>query len=581
MGPYRRLLVYLKPYKSHLVFTLICMVGASVSTLALPWVIKDLITEALEKRDLASLNLILSFTVLVIFLKSVFEYGEQFLANFVAQKVIFELRNQIFNHLTRLSLKFYKDTHTGELLSRVINDTSLLQHFVTSTFLKLLREPLIIIGAIILLFQIHLKLALLSLTVGPFIALIVVIFGRKMRKVSRRIQEKIANITVLFKEISSNIATVKIFGSEQFEAQRFTAENRNYLSSYMKGVKLLVASSPITGFLGLLGVVLILAYGGKEVIAGELASGELIGFALYLITIYSPIKSLVGANLTIQQARVAASRIFEIIDKKEMIKEAKDAKEIKISRGEIEFKRVCFAYNREREVLTNIELRIASGEALAIVGPSGAGKTTLANLIPRLYDPTKGEIVIDGQEIKKVSLKSLRSQIGLVAQEPALFSGTVKENIAYGKMDANRAEIEEAAKMANAHNFILNLENGYETSVGEAGAKLSGGQRQRLSIARALIRNPKILILDEATSNLDTESEHLIQEALSKIMHLQTTIIIAHRLSTIINSDRIIVLEEGRIAEAGIHKDLLKAGGLYTKLYQKQFRNQTSGVRQD
>ncbi|MBU0567063.1 ABC transporter ATP-binding protein/permease [bacterium] len=574
MGPYRRLLVYLKPYKLHLVFTLICMVGASAFTLALPWVIKDLITEALEKADLASLNLILFSTILVIFLKSLFEYGEQFLANFVAQKVIFELRNQLFNHLTRLSLKFYKDTHTGELLSRLINDTNLLQHFVTSTVIKLLREPLIIIGAIILLFQIHLKLALLSLTVGPFIALVIIVFGRKMRKISRRVQEKIADITSLFKETSSNIATVKIFGSEQFEAQRFMAENRNYFNSYMKGVKLLVASSPITGFLGLLGVVGVLAYGGREVIAGELASGELIGFALYLVTIYSPIKRLVGANLSIQQARVAASRIFEIIDKEEMIKEDREAGEIKINRGEIEFKEVCFAYNEEKEVLTNINLKIASGEALAIVGPSGVGKTTLVNLIPRLYDPTKGEILIDGQEIKNVRLKSLRSQMSMVAQEPGLFSGTVKENIAYGKMGASLEEIKEAARMANAHNFILGLENGYDTPIGEGGAKLSGGQRQRLSIARALIRKPKILILDEATSALDTESEHLIQEALSKIMHLQTTIIIAHRLSTVINSDRIIVFAQGRIAEAGAHKDLLKAGGIYNKLYQKQFKDQ-------
>jgi subfamily B ATP-binding cassette protein MsbA len=357
---------------------------------------------------------------------------------------------------------------------------------------------------------------------------------------------------------------------EEYERKRFAKENESYFRTYIKGVKLKISSSPLIQLFGYAGVILVLWYGGHLVVIGELNPEDLIAFALYLTTISAPIKKLARINLNIQQASSASQRIFEILDTEDYIVE--EPNRIKLSiKGEVEFDNVSFSYGGER-VLKEINLKIREGEVLAIVGPSGGGKSTLVNLIPRAYDPSKGVVRIDGFDVKKLDLKTLRAQIGVVPQDVIMFNGTIRENIAYGRKDASIEEIISAAKAANAHNFIIALPGEYEFQVGDCGRKLSSGERQRVSIARAILRKPKILILDEATSLLDAESEELIQQALSKIMRNQTTIIIAHRLSTILHSDRIIVIDGGQIREEGTHEELLKRGGMYKKLYEMQFR---------
>ncbi|MDI6785371.1 MAG: ABC transporter ATP-binding protein [bacterium] len=570
MKEFKRIIKYLKPYKLRILAALFCMLITSTATLAIPWIVKDLVKSALIDKDVVKLNLILGIAIVVAFVLVVSKYGQNYIMQYIAQRVIFRIRNNVFDHLTALSLKFYHNQHTGKIISKVINDVYLLQDFMSAGIISLFREPLIFIGVLCFIIYIHWKLTLLSLIVGPLIVLTIHKFGQRMRKVALKAQEKVADVTGILQEVITGISVVKLFGREEYEKKRFNLENESYFKYFIKGIRLMVASSPIVELLCMIGVIVVLWYGGYEVIYGKITTGDLIAFVLYLSASSQPLKKLADINIKIQQTIAASSRISELLNTEIAIVDMPNAKDLPKIKGHIKYQNVSFSYDNAREVLKNIKLEINPGETYALVGPSGGGKSTLVSLITRLYEPTSGKILIDEFNIKDVKIESLRNQIGVVSQEIILFGGTVKENIAYGKMEASLEEIIEAAKVANAHDFIIMLPQGYDTIIGENGYNLSGGQRQRLAIARAIIRKPKILILDEATSSLDAESELLIKEALARIMKNQTTIIVAHRLSTVINSDKIVVIDGGEIVDIGTHEDLLTKKGLYDKLYNLQ-----------
>ncbi len=566
MSLYKRLIKYVIPYRRQLFFAIICMLVVAITTLALPWFIKVILANALSTHNILQLNLTLLAAFVTVFIWTLAQYGQNFLMGYIGQKMIYTLRNEIFEHLMFLPLKFYKDTQTGQIMSRIINDIFLLENFVVFGVIHMLKEPLVLLGAISIAFYLNWQLALLVLVVIPFIALSIFILGKKMKKTTLKIQGKIADVSAVLQEIISGIHVIKVFGMESYEKDRFKEVNKRYFNAFLKRVKITAASAPLVHFFSTVGTLAIIWFGAYQVLKGILTIADLIAFALYLASMSSPIKKLVDLNLLIQQALAASERIFEVIDLEIKIAEHPQAKELSPILGKVEFKDVYFSYGDEL-ILKGINLEVNQGEVLALVGPSGNGKTTIVNLITRLYDPDSGQIMIDGYDVREIKTQSIRQQIGVVPQEIILFSGTIRENIAYGKIDASESEIISAAKAANAHEFITNLPDGYETQIGEQGVKLSGGQRQRLAIARAIIRKPKILILDEATSSLDSESETLIQTALTEIMRHQTTIVIAHRLSTVINADKIAVVDKGRIVELGTHHELLQQKGLYSRLY--------------
>lgn len=584
-----RLLKYVLGYKLLLFVALCCILIVSGCALTFPWLIKGLIEDALNKKDIFQLNIILLVALVLAIIQAVSQYTHSFIMNYIGQRILFVIRNQIFEHLIHLSMKFHKNSRCGELISRTINDVNILQNLITSGAVTLIKSPFILIGGIFIIFCIHWKLALLVTIVAPLIAIAIVQIGKRMRRITHQIQEKMADVTNILQETISGVSIVKLFCAEEIESKRFFGENKGYFHLYLKGIKLMVLSGPLVWLIGIAGMLLVVWYGGYEVAHGRLTPGALMSFIAYLLTISRPIQDFSQANLLVQQAAAASQRIFELLDTKLTVEESPDAfempdiqkeggsrqktesrildSEIRNIRGRIEFVDVSFVYD-DNPVLQGINLSIASCEVLALVGPSGGGKTTLVNLIPRLYDPVSGVIKIDGVDIRNVTLKSLRKQIGIVPQHTFLFSGTIAENIAYGMPDATIEEIIKSAIDANAHDFITRLPSGYNTPIGEHGVRLSGGERQRIAIARALVKKPGILILDEATSSLDTESENLIQSALFRIMRQQTTIIIAHRLSTIIHADRIITLSQGSIAEIGTHDELLSSDGLYKRLYE-------------
>ncbi|MBU0900269.1 ABC transporter ATP-binding protein/permease [bacterium] len=570
MKELKRLSSHLKPYRRRIFLALGCMLVASAATLAIPWIVRDLVKEALINKELVKLNLTLGVALLVALVLAVSKYSQDYIMQYVAQRVIFKIRNQIFAHLTILPLKFYRHQHTGEIISKATNDVMIIQNFLSSGLVGLLREPIVFIGALGFVFYIHWKLTLLSLIVGPLIVLTIYKFGQRMRKVATKTQEKVADVTRVLQEVIMGISIVKLFSQEEYEQNKFISENESYFKYLMKGIRLMVASNPLVELLCMVGVIAVLWYGGYEVISGQLSTGDLIAFVLYLSASSQPLKKLANMNINLQQAIAASSRISELLSTEATRADLPETKELPGIKGYVKYQNISFSYNKVREVLKNITFEINPGETCALVGPSGSGKSTLVNLLSRLYELSKGEIFVDGHNIKEIKMENLRKQVGVVPQEINLFSGTVLENIAYGKRDAVLEEVIEAAKIANAHEFILDLPLGYNTLIGENGFNLSGGQRQRLAIARAIVRKPKILILDEATSSLDVESEALIKESLTKIMENQTTIIIAHRLSTIINCDKIIVLDKGEIVEVGTHEDLLLKKGLYDRLSQLQ-----------
>lgn len=573
MNLYFRALKYIKPYWKRGLAAGICTIIAAGGTAYLPFVIKDMVDQVLSEKNTTMLNWIVLSIVVVFVIRGIAYYGQSYLMNYVGQRVIIDIRKAVFEKLQRLSMSFYDKHKTGTIMSYVTNDVSALQSAMVDNVVEMITETVILVASIVMMIYLDWKLFLVTFATFPVVLFFIDSFGKRIRKSGSRIQEAAADITSVLQEVASSPRVIKSFVREGYEVERFDKENMNNFRANMKYAQLSSTLTPTIEFVAAVGVSIILWYGGNSVINGSITAGSLVAFLTYAVNISNPIKRLSRVIGNIQKALAAAQRVFDVLDLPEVIKNAPDAKALPKVKGDVRFNDVSFAYNENEEVLSHVSFEVKPGEMIAFVGPSGAGKSTVASLLPRFYDATNGSITIDGQDIRKVTLDSLREQVGIVPQETVLFNGSVYDNILYGRLDATREEVEAAAKAANAHDFIMQLPNGYETMLGDRGMNISGGQRQRISIARAILKNPQILILDEATSALDTESERVVQEALDRLMVGRTSFVIAHRLSTIKNADKIMVLEKGQLIEHGNHDELMAMDGLYAHLYKIQYRS--------
>lgn len=573
MTLYLRILSYIKPYMHRLLFAMVCTIMAAAGNLYIPWIIKDMIDEVLADKNGTMLNWIAASIIAIFIVRGLFWYGQNYLMSYVGQSVIIDIRAAVFKKLQRLSVSFYDKNKTGTIMSYVTNDVNALQSAMVENTIEMITEGFILIGSVVAMIYLDWRLTLFTVCTFPVILWFMEFFGKKIRKTGGRIQECTADITSVLQESVASARVIKSFVREDYEVDRFDVENRANFRANMKNAQLMATLTPVVELVAAIGVTMIIWYGGNNVINGTITAGSLVAFLTYAVNISNPIKRLTRVIGNIQKALAAAQRVFMIIDMPEEIAESKDAKQLPEVSGKVEFQNVSFAYNDKGNVITNLSFSVKPGEVIAIVGPSGAGKSTIANLLPRFYDVNKGDIKIDGHSVREVTLDSLREQVGIVPQETMLFNGSVYNNILYGRLDATKEEIEAAAKAANAHDFIMQLTDGYETKLGDRGVNLSGGQRQRIAIARAILKNPRILILDEATSALDTESERVVQEALDRLMVGRTSFVIAHRLSTVKNADKILVLEKGNLVESGTHDELLALDGLYAHLYKIQYRN--------
>ena len=572
MNLYLRILSYIKPYLPRLIAAAICTVLAAAGNLYVPWIIKDVIDKVLADKNADMLNIIAAGIIIFFFIRGVCFYGQNYLMSYVGERVIIDIRSAVYEKLQRLSVSFYDKNKTGTIMSYVTNDVSALQAAMVQNTIDMITEGSVLIGSITAMVYLDWKLTLFTFCTFPFVLWLMDFFGKRIRKSGRRIQECTADITSILQETVSSARVIKSFVREDYEIERFCNQNFANFRANMKNAQLMALLTPVIEFVAALGVTAIIWYGGHGVIDGDLTAGSLVAFLVYAVNISNPVKRLTRVIVSIQRALAAAQRVFYILDMKEEIAEVSGAKVLPQIEGAVEFKNVSFAYSKGEQVLQDVSFKAEPGEVVAIVGPSGAGKSTIANLLPRFYDTTAGSISIDGNNISEVTLASLREQVGIVPQETVLFNGTLYDNILYGRLEATREEVEAAAKAANAHNFIMEFPNGYETMLGDRGLNLSGGQRQRIAIARAILKNPRVLILDEATSALDTESERIVQEALDRLMVGRTSFVIAHRLSTIKNANKILVLQRGRIVEVGTHDELMANHKLYSHLYNIQYR---------
>lgn len=573
MTLYLRILSYIKPYMHRLLFAMVCTIMAAAGNLYIPWIIKDMIDEVLADKNGTMLNWIAASIIAIFIVRGLFWYGQNYLMSYVGQSVIIDIRAAVFKKLQRLSVSFYDKNKTGTIMSYVTNDVNALQSAMVENTIEMITEGFILIGSVVAMIYLDWRLTLFTVCTFPEVLWFMEFFGKKIRKTGGRIQECTADITSVLQESVASARVIKSFVREDYEVDRFDVENKANFRANMKNAQLMATLTPVVELVAAIGVTMIIWYGGNNVINGTITAGSLVAFLTYAVNISNPIKRLTRVIGNIQKALAAAQRVFMIIDMPEEIAESRDAKQLPEVSGKVEFQNVSFAYNDKGNVITDLSFSVKPGEVIAIVGPSGAGKSTIANLLPRFYDVNKGDIKIDGHSVREVTLDSLREQVGIVPQETMLFNGSVYNNILYGRLDATKEEIEAAAKAANAHDFIMQLTDGYETKLGDRGVNLSGGQRQRIAIARAILKNPRILILDEATSALDTESERVVQEALDRLMVGRTSFVIAHRLSTVKNADKILVLEKGNLVESGTHDELLALDGLYAHLYKIQYRN--------
>lgn len=571
MKNYKRLLAYIKPYIGRLILAIFCIVMAASANLYLPWIIKDMIDKVLAERDMAMLNFISVSIVVVFAIRGFFYYWQSYLVSYIGQKVVVDVREVMFKKFQRMPMAYFDKHQTGETMSYVTNDVAAIQAALVDNLIELFTESSILIGSIGMMFYLDWKLTLLTMITVPLVGYAMKIFGKKIKKTGTLIQERLADITALLQESISSIRIVKSFVREDYEIKRFQVENDLNFQATMKNVRLTSLLTPTVEFLAAVAVTLIVWFGGYEVVNGIMSAGALVAFLTYAVNLANPVKRISRIYGRMQQAMAAIDRIFFVLDMEETVNDNPNAKELPKVRGKVSVENVTFSYDGVHNALENVTLEVKPGQMIAFVGPSGAGKSTIANLIPRFYDVSEGSIKIDGLDIRDVTLNSLRGQIGIVPQETLLFSTTVMENIRYGRLDATDEEVIQAAKAANADKFILDLPEGYQTLIGERGLNLSGGQRQRMAIARAMLKNPQILILDEATSALDTESEKIVQSALDDLMVGRTSFVIAHRLSTIFAADQIFVIDKGKICEHGTHKELLELGGLYSHLYNIQF----------
>ncbi len=617
MKTYLRILKYVKPYWKHLIVSVVCtMLYALLNGMSVYLTIPLLDTlfqesskpqtaqpSAVEKashllpdwiiniqHDVVNafnnfvfsgnkLDALFKICLLVVFafvLKNIFGYLQAYYLSYVEQGSMKDLRDHAYKHLHELPMSYFKQERVGNLISRLTNDVNVVQNSISAAFLNLIREPLTIIVFVGIALSISWQLTLLAFVILPFSMFIITWIGIKLRKHSTRIQAKMADITSILQETISGVKIVKAFSMENYENKKFTEETNNFFKMMLRIVRIRNASSPITETLSVIVGAVIIYYGGVLVLQyNALKASEFLGFLFAIFQLMPPIKELSTVNNRIQESSAAGDRIFEIIDTHPNIQDKSDAAQVNKFDYNIEFSHIDFRYEDSDElVLNDIDFSVNKGEIIALVGPSGGGKSTLVDLIPRFYDPAGGRILIDNKDIKDIKIQDLRSLMGIVTQETFLFNESIKNNIAYGLGDYPMEKIIEAAKTANAHNFIIDLPDGYETIIGERGLKISGGQRQRISIARAIVKNPEIMIFDEATSALDNESELLVQEAIERMMKNRTTFVIAHRLSTIRNATKIIVIDRGKIVQIGTHDELIRdVNGLYRKFYEMQFRD--------
>jgi subfamily B ATP-binding cassette protein MsbA len=568
-----RLVQYARPYRGRLLAAIGAMLLYGAASAGVASQVQPILDEVLPTRERLGSTIVI---VLVFYLvKGVGAYLSGYWMADVGQRVVRDLRLALFSHILGQSAAFFSSETSGRLTSRITNDVGQVQQAVSETLGDLARESLALLFFTGLLFYYDARLALVCLTGAPLIIYPLARLGQRVRRTTRRSQEALAQITHLSAEAFTGHRIVKAFGAERREAGKFQAASERLYRTNMKVTSALAALTPLMEVLGGLAFATALWYGSQEIAARRLTTGEFIGFITALFMMYAPAKKLSRVNANMQQAMAASDRIFALLDTHSEVHERPGTSPLAPFHHSIVFQDVEFAYEgAEGATLRGVSLAIEAGQTVAIVGRSGAGKTTLANLIARFYDVTGGAIVIDGRDIRDVTLASLRSQIGMVTQETVLFDDTIAANIAYGRPEASTAQIEAAARAAHAHEFIVSLEHGYDTMMGERGHRVSGGQRQRIAIARALLRDSPILILDEATSALDAESEMLVQDALSVLMRNRTSLVIAHRLSTVRRADAIVVLERGRIVEVGSHDGLLAAGGPYAKLYELQLQEE-------
>ena len=571
LSMYRRLLQYVGPYKWNMVLAAVLLVVSTVLGLVWPKVVQLVIDLGL--RDAGFLDLLILGLIVVLLVRAVIDGVRQFVMAYTGERVIFDLRMSIVRHLQSLSLSFFNRRKTGELMSHVTSDATLVHGVITQTIIQVLGQVLTLVGGVAVIFLMNWRLALLTLVVAPPIAILGQRMGRRIRDISRAAQDAQGEAVGVLQEAIAEVRVVQAFTREEYEAARFHEKLLFTFNKTIERSRIAATMFPIIGFLGFMSSIVVLWYGGHEVARGEMTAGMLVAFLLYMNMVAGPVGMLASQWTQVQQAFGAADRIFALLDTTPEIQDQPGAAALPPVRGDIRFEEVRFRYGAASEpiVLDGVTTTFEPGETTALVGPSGAGKTTLVNLVGRFYDPVSGRIVVDGHDLRDVTIRSLREQIAVVPQEPILFADTIRENIRYGRLEASDAEIDEAARSANATEFIARLPSGLATIVGERGVRLSVGQRQRVAIARALLRDAPILLLDEATSSLDNESEYLVQQALDRLMRGRTTIVIAHRLSTVERADRILVLDHGRIVEEGTHGELLELGGLYHRLYTRRF----------
>ncbi len=574
LAMYRRLLVFVAPYKWNLAFSALLLVVSTALSLVWPQVVQRVIDVGL--KDPGFLDLLVIGLVVVLLVRAVVDGVRQYVMTYTGERVIFDLRMALVRHMQSLSLSFFNARKTGELMSHITSDATLVHGVVTQTIIQVLGQVLTLVAGVGTIFLMNWKLALLTLVVAPPIGILGQRLGRQIRDLSRATQEAQADAVGVLQEAIAEVRVVQAFTREEYEAERFHTKLLFMLQKTMERARITSTMFPLIGFLGFASSIVVLWFGGHEVASGELTVGQLVAFLLYLGMVTGPIGGLAGQWGQIQSAFGAADRIFALLDTVPDVRDAPDAVALPAVRGEIRFEDVRFRYGEGPVVLEGVTTIFRPGETTALVGPSGAGKTTMVNLVGRFYDPTDGSIRVDGYDLRAVTVRSLRSQIAFVPQEPILFADTIAENIRYGRLDATPFEIDAAATAANATEFIARLPKGPDTIVGERGVRLSVGQRQRIAIARALLRDAPILLLDEATSSLDNESEFLVQQALDRLMRGRTTIVIAHRLSTVERAHRILVLDRGRIVEEGTHQELLGMGGLYHRLYTRKFVDESS-----